>query len=91
MAGNNGRTLTGTFNEIFGDADYSDFEGLVFEDAQNENSLKNSESEDSVISIIVFYNIPVHGTYKYVDLFILYKNVITHNRLKCEYHWVKCL
>ena len=29
--------------------------------------------------------------YQYVDIFILYKNVITQNPQKCEYHWVKCL
>ena len=44
MLGNNGGTLTGTF------------EGYVFEDVRDENS----QSEDSVISIIIFYNI--HGT-----------------------------
>ena len=57
MAGNNGRTLTGTFNEIFGDSDSDDgdFEGFVVKDVQDENSLANSESEDSVIPIIIFY------------------------------------
>ena len=50
--------LTDTFGDS--DMDDSDFEGFVFEDVQDENSLKNSESEDSVISIIIFYNI--HGT-----------------------------
>ena len=26
-----------------------------------------------------------------IHIFILYKNVITHKHLKCEYHWAKCL
>ena len=54
MAGNNDRTLTGTFNEIFRDSDLddSDFEGFVFENAQ-----AKIVSKDSIISIIIFYNI----------------------------------
>ena len=39
MSGNDGGTLTGTFNEIFRDSDWDDgdFKGFVFEDVQDEN------------------------------------------------------
>ena len=52
MLGNNGGTLTGTF------------EGYVFEDVRDENS----QSEDSVISIIIFYNITWYSKNTYINM-----------------------
>ena len=70
MAGNDGRTLTGTFQKVLSMRSSGiPIQRIYIRSCPGENSLKNSESEDSVISIIIFYNIHVwYSDNKYINM-----------------------
>ena len=93
MAGNNGGTLTGTFQRglsmrssgfRFG---WLWFRRMCIRRCPSENSLENSESEDSVISIIIFYNI--HGTAKiHISICRYFYSLQKCNNTKSSKMWV---
>ena len=89
MAGNNGRTLTGTFQRVLSmkSSGIPIRMTVISRWFPGENSLENSESEDSVVSIIIFYNI--HGAAKiHISICRYFYSLQKCNNTKSSKMWV---